>query len=89
MSGDNVAISPSASWRRVNHRDLEAILEEVDSRGGVVRRPSRCCWEVEATVYRGHEGYRDLLRDLWDVFEEIQIKLSEIRDLWRPDRRDR
>ncbi len=34
-----------------------------------------------ATVYRGHEGVRDLWRDLDDVFEERRVGFAEIRDL--------
>jgi ketosteroid isomerase-like protein len=35
----------------------------------------------EATVYRGHEGFRDLLRELWGVLDETQVEFTEIRDL--------
>jgi len=27
----------------------------------------------EATVYRGHDGYREFIRDVFEVFAEIQI----------------
>jgi ketosteroid isomerase-like protein len=37
--------------------------------------------EGKATVYRGHEGVRELWRDLTESFAEIQIEYSEIRDL--------
>jgi len=37
--------------------------------------------EGEATVFRGHDGVRELLRDLYEGFDEIQVEVSEIRDL--------
>jgi ketosteroid isomerase-like protein len=35
----------------------------------------------EATVHRGHDGVREMLRDLYEAFGEFQVELSEIRDL--------
>jgi ketosteroid isomerase-like protein len=35
----------------------------------------------EATLYRGHDGIREMLRDLYDAFDEIRIEVSEIRDM--------
>ena len=35
----------------------------------------------KATVYRGHEGVRDLWRDLDDVFEERRVEFAEIREV--------
>jgi ketosteroid isomerase-like protein len=35
----------------------------------------------EATVYRGHDGVRELFRDLNEAFGEMHIEISEIRDL--------
>ena len=35
----------------------------------------------EATVYRGHDGVREMLRDLYEAFDEIHFEISEIRDL--------
>jgi ketosteroid isomerase-like protein len=35
----------------------------------------------EATVYRGHEGIREGIRDGEDAFSEIQAEQSELRDL--------
>lgn len=63
-----------------NRRDLEAMLKELDPAvewhdavpmllGG------------EATVFRGHEGFRDLTRELWDVLDEIHVEFADIRDL--------
>src|SRR4029450_11138659 len=35
----------------------------------------------EQTVFRGHDGVRDMLRGLNDAFSEIHIEISEILDL--------
>jgi ketosteroid isomerase-like protein len=35
----------------------------------------------EQTVFRGHDGVREMLRDLNEAFGEIHIEISEIRDL--------
>jgi hypothetical protein len=32
-------------------------------------------------VYRGHEGVPEMFRDFYDVFAEIDVEFSEIRDL--------
>jgi ketosteroid isomerase-like protein len=61
-------------------RDIDAVLEELDAAvewhdalpmllGG------------ERTVFRGHEGVRELQRELWDALDEIQAEFAEIRDL--------
>jgi ketosteroid isomerase-like protein len=34
----------------------------------------------EATVYRGHEGIREMLRDLSETLNEINVEFSEVRD---------
>jgi ketosteroid isomerase-like protein len=62
-----------------NRRDLEAILEEVDP--GVEWRPaSAVAMGGEATVYRGHAGVPDGLRDLYDSFAKLEIEISEYRE---------
>jgi hypothetical protein len=35
----------------------------------------------EAKVYRGHEGVREVLADVFEVFAELHLEISEIRDL--------
>ena len=35
----------------------------------------------EASVYRGHEGVRELFRDLYEVLAELHGEYSDIRDL--------
>ena len=62
-----------------NRRDVEAILQELDPE--VEWHPGMpAVLGGEATVYRGHEGVRELWRDLYEAFAEIHIEYSEIRD---------
>ena len=32
-------------------------------------------------MYRGHEGVREVLGDVFEVFAELHLEISEIRDL--------
>ena len=62
-----------------NRRDVEAMLNELDPE--VEWHPAILALvEGKATVYRGHEGIRQWVRDLDDVFDEIDVQVSEIRD---------
>jgi ketosteroid isomerase-like protein len=80
MSAENV----EAFMRGIdafNRGDVEAVLEELDAEvewhpvfqvvmlGGV------------AAVYRGHEGVRDELREWYETLGEVQVAISETRDL--------
>jgi ketosteroid isomerase-like protein len=61
-----------------NRRDLEGLLDELDA--DVEWRPSLpVLLGGEETVYRGHDGARQLLRDLDEVLAERQLDLPEIR----------
>ena len=63
-----------------NRRDVEAMLKEVDTR--VEWRPAASvALGGEATVYRGHAGIPDGIRDLHDSFAELQIEISEIQQV--------
>ena len=63
-----------------NRRDVEAMLGELDP--AVEWHPAILPpLEGEPTVYRGHEGVREWVRDLDEVFAEIDVEFSEIRDL--------
>jgi ketosteroid isomerase-like protein len=63
-----------------NRRDVEAMLEDVDA--GVEWRPAApVALGGEATVYRGHAGVPDAIRDLHDSFAELQIEISEIQQV--------
>ena len=63
-----------------NRGDVEMLLEELDPE---VEWHSalHALLGGEQTVFRGHDGVRDMLRDLNDAFSEIHIEISEIRDL--------
>jgi ketosteroid isomerase-like protein len=43
--------------------------------------PNRFAVGGEAAVYRGHEGIRQGLRDLFEVLRETHLEYPEIRDL--------
>jgi ketosteroid isomerase-like protein len=63
-----------------NRRDVEALLATVDP---------EVEWSTafpvllggDATVYRGHDGIREMFRDFDDVLDEIHVEYSEVRDL--------
>ena len=63
-----------------NRRDVEAMLEEVDAD---VDWHSAILGSLrgDAAMYRGHEGVRELFRDLYEAFSDFRIEYSEIRDL--------
>jgi ketosteroid isomerase-like protein len=63
-----------------NRRDVEALLAELDPE---VEWQSAVLGSLggEATVHRGHDGVREMLRDLYEAFSEFQVQFSEIRDL--------
>jgi ketosteroid isomerase-like protein len=63
-----------------NRRDVEAIVEVVDA--GVEWRPAApVALGGEATVYRGHTGISEGLRDLHDSFAELQIEVSAFQEV--------
>jgi ketosteroid isomerase-like protein len=63
-----------------NRRDVEAMLEELDPdvewHSAILRSLGG-----EATVHRGHDGVREVFRDLYEAFSEFQLEFLEIRDL--------
>jgi ketosteroid isomerase-like protein len=62
-----------------NGRDVEALLHELDSE--IEWRPVLpVVLGGNATVYRGHDGVRQLLRDLDEVLAERRMDFSEIRE---------
>jgi len=63
-----------------NRRDVEAMLAEVDPKfewHSVILTGL----QGKETVYRGHEGVREYLRDLYEALGETHIECSEMRDL--------
>ena len=79
MSQENVEAFKRA-FQAINRRDVEALLEELDPE---VEWHSAILMALggERTVYRGHEGIREWLRDLHGTLSEFQAEYSEIRDL--------
>src|SRR5918995_2969427 len=63
-----------------NRGDVETLLEELDP---AVEWHSalHALMGGEQTVFRGHQGVRKMTRDLKETFAEIQIEMSEFRDL--------
>ena len=79
MSQENVEVVRRVS-DAYNRRDVEAMLDELHPE--IEWYP----WlQVQlgggATVYRGHQGVRDGVRDGEDAFSEVRAELSEVRDL--------
>ena len=79
MSQENVETF-KRGMEAFERRDIEGTLEDLDP---------EVEWHAaftallggEATVYRGHEGARDVIQQFWEVFSESQFEFSEIRDL--------
>jgi ketosteroid isomerase-like protein len=67
-----------------NRRDVEALLDELDPEVEWHPGIAAALLGGEATVYRGHDGIREWLRDVSDAFAELRVELSEIVD--RDDR---
>jgi ketosteroid isomerase-like protein len=63
-----------------NRRDVEALLAELDAD---VEWQSAVLGSLggDATVHRGHDGVREMLRDLYEAFSEFRVEFSDIRDL--------
>jgi ketosteroid isomerase-like protein len=63
-----------------NRGDVETLLKELDPE---VEWHSalHAFLGGEATVFRGHDGVREMLRDLNEAFGDIHIEISEIRNL--------
>ena len=79
MSRENIE-SFKRAVEAYNRRDVEALLAELDTdvewHSAVLRSLGG-----EATVHRGHDGVREMLRDLYEAFSEFQVEFSDIRDL--------
>jgi ketosteroid isomerase-like protein len=63
-----------------NRRDVDALLADCDPE--IEWRPAILAHLAGAqTVYRGHEGVREMLGDAFEVLAEMRLEYSEIRDL--------
>jgi ketosteroid isomerase-like protein len=63
-----------------NRGDVETLLEELDPE---VEWHSalHALMGGEQTVFRGHDGVREVIRDINETFGEFHIEISEVRDL--------
>jgi ketosteroid isomerase-like protein len=79
MSEENVEAFKRA-LEAGNRRDFDALLEELDPE--VEWHPAmEALLGGKATVYRGREGARQALQDLFDSFAALHLEISEVRDL--------
>jgi ketosteroid isomerase-like protein len=79
MSEENVEAF-KRGFEAINRGDVEAALEELDP--DVEWHPAvQALVGGEATVYLGHAGVREMLRDLWEAFAVLDAEYPEIRDL--------
>jgi ketosteroid isomerase-like protein len=63
-----------------NRRDVDAFLDDLDPEVEL-HGALQALLESEATVYRGHEGVRQWVRDIDEALAAIRLDLPEIRDL--------
>jgi ketosteroid isomerase-like protein len=63
-----------------NRKDIDALLErldpEVELHGAL-----QTMFGGEATLYRGHDGVRQWVRDIDEALADTRLELPEIRDL--------
>jgi ketosteroid isomerase-like protein len=79
MSQENVEVFKRA-FEAINRRDAEALVAELDPEVEWHRAILKAMGGTQ-TVYRGHEGVREWLRDLYETLSEFQAEYPEIRDL--------
>jgi ketosteroid isomerase-like protein len=80
MSQENVGAFKGAI-EAANHQDVEAFLAHCDPEVEWPRPAILMSLGGEAKVYRGHEGVREVLEDVFEAFAELHLEISEIRDL--------
>jgi ketosteroid isomerase-like protein len=79
MSQENVEVFREAI-KAYNRRDIDAFLDAFDPM--VETHPlTLAMFGQETTVYRGHEGLRQLIRDVDEVLSQLQARVLEVRDL--------
>ncbi len=79
MSQENVELFKRGA-DAYNRRDAETLLEGLDPE--VEWYPALLVMlGGEATVYRGHDGVRELLREVDETLAEIHVEFTDIRDL--------
>ncbi len=79
MSKENIEVF-KRTVDAINRRDVESVLPELDPD---VEWHSAILMGLggKRTVYRGHEGIREFLRDLSETLSDLQAEYSEVRDL--------
>ena len=79
MSQENVEVFKRA-FDAINRRNAEALLSELDPdvewHGAILMALGG-----KQSVYHGHEGVREWLRDLYETLSGFQAEYPEIRDL--------
>jgi ketosteroid isomerase-like protein len=79
MPSDNVE-ALKQGIEAYNGRDVEALLAGLDAE--IEWRPVLpVVLGGETTVYRGHDGVREMLRDLDEVLAERHLDFSEVREV--------
>jgi ketosteroid isomerase-like protein len=79
MSEENVEVFRRA-LEAYNRREIDAFLEAFDPM--VETHPlTLAMFSQETTVYRGHEGIRQFVRDVDEALAQVQVEPLEIRDL--------
>jgi ketosteroid isomerase-like protein len=79
MSQENVEVFTRA-FDAINRRDPDGLVSELDPE---VEWHSAILIALggNQTVYRGHDGVREWLRDLYETLSEFHAEYSDIRDL--------
>jgi ketosteroid isomerase-like protein len=79
MSQENVEVFKRGA-EAYNRQDVDALLNDLDPE---VEWHSALLipFGGEATVSRGHDGVREVLREVFEALAEIHLEYSEIRDL--------
>jgi len=79
MAQENVEVFKRAI-DAYNRGDIDAFLEELDPEVEL-HGALQTMFGSEATLYRGHEGIRQWVRDIDEALAEIRLEFPEIRDL--------
>jgi ketosteroid isomerase-like protein len=77
MSRENVEVV-RRSLDAVNRRDVEEVLSLTDPDGEL---HSAIIGGAEGSVFRGHDGFRRWLTEMYQTFDEVNTELTEYRDM--------
>ena len=76
MSQDNIEAFKRAV-EAANRRDIEPLLAELDPE---VEWHARLAMVGGDSIYRGHEGVRAFIQDLWETLADTKLEFPEILD---------